>query len=117
MPGPSVFPSGEPGLLGAFWGSQEGCQGPFRPSGRNRGQGLVPLRWGCALPSPNAPGKAPNHIHNHPEDALFILEFLYALHMSKKCNPRSLCRGLDPTRPAGDGLPGSPDVQTVTPTS
>ena len=26
-------------------------------------QGLVPLRWGCALPSPNAPGKAPNHIH------------------------------------------------------
>ena len=24
-------------------------------------QGLVPLRWGCALPSPNAPGKAPNH--------------------------------------------------------
>ena len=23
----------------------------------------VPLRWGCALPSPNAPGKAPNHIH------------------------------------------------------
>ena len=24
------------------------------------GQGLVPLRWGCALPSPNAPGKAPN---------------------------------------------------------
>ena len=26
-------------------------------------QGLVPLHWGCALPSPNAPGKAPNHIH------------------------------------------------------
>ena len=26
-------------------------------------QGLVPLRWGCALPSPNAPGKAPNNIH------------------------------------------------------
>ena len=24
-------------------------------------QGLVPLRWGCALPSPNAPGRAPNH--------------------------------------------------------
>ena len=24
-----------------FWGSQEGCQGPFRPSGRNRG---LPLR-------------------------------------------------------------------------
>ena len=26
-------------------------------------QGLVPLRWGCALSSANAPGKAPNHIH------------------------------------------------------
>ena len=26
-------------------------------------QGLVPLRWGCALPSPNAPGMAPNHIN------------------------------------------------------
>ena len=27
--------------VGDFWGSQEGCQGPFRPSGRNRG---LPLR-------------------------------------------------------------------------
>ena len=26
-PGPSVFPSGEPGVSGDFWGSQEGCQG------------------------------------------------------------------------------------------
>ena len=26
---------------GDFWGSQEGCQGPSRPSGRNRG---LPLR-------------------------------------------------------------------------
>ena len=25
--GPSVFPSGEPGVSGDFWGSQEGCQG------------------------------------------------------------------------------------------
>ena len=41
VPGPSVFPSGDPGLSGDFWGSQEGCQGPFRPSGRNRG---LPLR-------------------------------------------------------------------------
>ena len=39
--GPSVFPSREPGVSGDFWGSQEGCQGPFRPSGRNRG---LPLR-------------------------------------------------------------------------
>ena len=38
---PSVFPSREPGVSGDFWGSQEGCQGPFRPSGRNRG---LPLR-------------------------------------------------------------------------
>ena len=28
-------------MSGDFWGSQEGCQGPFRPSGRNRG---LPLR-------------------------------------------------------------------------
>ena len=41
VPGPSVFPSGEPGVSGDFWGSQEGCQGPFRLSGRNRG---LPLR-------------------------------------------------------------------------
>ena len=27
MPGPSVFPSREPGVSGDFWGSQEGCQG------------------------------------------------------------------------------------------
>ena len=26
MPGPSVFPSREPGVSGDFWGSQEGCQ-------------------------------------------------------------------------------------------
>ena len=32
VPGPSVFPSGEPGVSGDSWGSQEGCQGPFRPS-------------------------------------------------------------------------------------
>ena len=31
--GPSVFPSGEPGVSGDFWGSQEDCQGPSRPSG------------------------------------------------------------------------------------
>ena len=34
-------PSGEPGVSRDFWGSQEGCQGPSRPSGRNRG---LPLR-------------------------------------------------------------------------
>ena len=26
--------TGEPGVPGDFWGSQEGCQGPSRPSGR-----------------------------------------------------------------------------------
>ena len=41
VPGPSVVPSGDPGVSGDFWGSQEGCQGPSRPSGRNRG---LPLR-------------------------------------------------------------------------
>ena len=25
-----------PGVSGDFWGSQEGCQGPFRRSGQNR---------------------------------------------------------------------------------
>ena len=29
--------SRDPGVSGDFWGSQEVCQGPFRPSGRNRG--------------------------------------------------------------------------------
>ena len=41
VPGTSVFPSREPGVSGNFWGSHEGCQGPFRPSGQNRG---LPLR-------------------------------------------------------------------------
>ena len=41
VPGPLVFPSREPGVSGNFWVSQEGCQGPFRTSGRNRG---LPLR-------------------------------------------------------------------------
>ena len=31
------FPSGEPGVSGNFWGSHEGWQDPFRPSGRNMG--------------------------------------------------------------------------------
>ena len=31
-----AIPSREPSVSGDFWGSQEGCQGPFRPSGRNR---------------------------------------------------------------------------------
>ena len=39
--GPSVFPSGDPIVSRDFWGSQEVCQGKFRPSGRNRG---LPLR-------------------------------------------------------------------------
>ena len=28
MRGPSVFPSGDPGVSGDFWGSQEGSQAP-----------------------------------------------------------------------------------------
>ena len=35
VPGPSVFPSREPGVSGKFWRSHEGCQVPFRYSGRN----------------------------------------------------------------------------------
>ena len=41
VPRPSVLPSREPGMSGNFWGSQEGCQVPFRTSGRNLG---LPLR-------------------------------------------------------------------------
>ena len=41
VPGPSVFPSREHGVSGNFWVSQVGFQGPFHPSGRNRG---LPLR-------------------------------------------------------------------------
>ena len=37
VPGPSVFHSREPSISGNFWGSHEGCQVPFRTSGRNRG--------------------------------------------------------------------------------
>ena len=44
MPGPSVFPSGEPGVSGDFWGSQAGlilrCAGkagnPFQTTQGNR---------------------------------------------------------------------------------
>ena len=41
VPGPSVFPSREPGVSGDSGASHEGCQVPFCPSGRNRG---LPLR-------------------------------------------------------------------------
>ena len=41
VPGPSEFPSREHGVSGNFWWSQLGCQGPFHPSGWNRG---LPLR-------------------------------------------------------------------------
>ena len=41
VPGPSVFPSREPGVSGNFWWSPEGCHVPLRTSGRNRG---LPLR-------------------------------------------------------------------------
>ena len=50
-PGPSVFPLGELGESSDFWGSQERCQGPFPPSGRNRGLPLSPLET-----RPDSPG-------------------------------------------------------------
>ena len=49
VPGPSVIPSGEPGVSGNFWGSQEGCLVPFRTSGRNMG---LPLRC-CSAQGPH----------------------------------------------------------------
>ena len=39
VPGPSVFPSREPGMLGTFWWSHEGWQGPFRREGSALGSG------------------------------------------------------------------------------
>ena len=41
VPGHSVLSSREPGMSVNFWGSHEGCQVPFRTSGRNLG---LPLR-------------------------------------------------------------------------
>ena len=57
VPGPSVFPSGDPGVSGDFWGSQEGCQGPFRPSGWMIATGeAIPLRGLEGVPGlPGAP--------------------------------------------------------------
>ena len=58
VPGPSVLPSGEPGVSGDFWGSQEGCQGPFRslPS-----PGALPQRPPC-LTSPRSEGLEALHV-------------------------------------------------------
>ena len=55
--GPSVFPKREPSVSGNFGGSHEGCQVPFRTSGRNMGlpwrhrelrcsPGVRPVCWG-----------------------------------------------------------------------
>ena len=38
---PSVFPSGEPGVSGDFWGSQEGCQGPSRLHDPDNHNGMI----------------------------------------------------------------------------
>ena len=52
-----AWASGEPGVSGDFWGSQEGCQGPSRPSGRNRGLPLTHiLAW--RIPWTEEPGGA-----------------------------------------------------------
>ena len=70
---PSVFPSGEPGVSGDFWGSQEGCQGPSRPSGLSNSfvtpgavahqapgsRGFSSQEYWSGLPCP-APGDLPN---------------------------------------------------------
>ena len=41
VPGPSMFPSREPGVSGNSWGSHEGCQEQYPTSGRSMG---LPLR-------------------------------------------------------------------------
>ena len=57
--------SGEPGVSGDFWGSQEGCQGPSRPSGP---QGHLPdsgeLARGLSHATwPDPPGRAETGFH------------------------------------------------------
>ena len=44
------IPSREPGVSGYFWGSQEGSQGPFRPSGRNHPSQQLPCRHSARSP-------------------------------------------------------------------
>ena len=52
VPGPSVFPSREPGVSGDFWGSQEGCQGPDLLASPQMAR-LIPLL--SLLPLPGNP--------------------------------------------------------------
>ena len=59
VPGPSVFPSGETGVSGDFWGSQEGCQGPFRPSGAD----IQALHTGPAVPQHRRERGQPSSAH------------------------------------------------------
>ena len=60
----AAFPSGCLAAQTKRWAEGIGVPAPLA---------LVPLRWGCALPSPNAPGKAPNHIHMLGEYLLLLL--------------------------------------------
>ena len=84
VPGPSVFPSGEPGVSGDFWGSQEGCQGPgssegktsacnvgdpgsIPGSGRSPGEGNSnPLQYSC-LENPRDKGACRASPRGHKE--------------------------------------------------
>ena len=57
-PLPQKIHSREPGVSGNFLGSHEGCQVPFRPSGRNRGLPLLPSVHPlsrASVPSPRHP--------------------------------------------------------------
>ena len=51
VPGPSVFPPREPGVSGDFWGSQEGCQGPFRLSDNQQTEGTFNMGKSRSLES------------------------------------------------------------------
>ena len=59
-------------------GSPKAIRGswPGRRASVVSAQGLVPLRWGCALRSPNAPGKAPNHMLNNTPLCICTTAFL-----------------------------------------
>ena len=61
VPGPSVFPSGEPGVSGEFWGSQEGCQGPSRSMGS--GLPTFDILYPTACLGPLHRMLTPSHFH------------------------------------------------------
>ena len=74
-------------MSGDFWGSQEGCQGPSRPSGRNRG---LPLRrrrgqgLACSIPWVEESGTSPWGRKESDTTSLSLFTFI---HWRRKWQP------------------------------